>query len=219
MPDTILDDVNTLLLKEVGDRRILEQIRRAAENNEVISIYERNYIAKLKGELESKPGRQKRVPSLPYHEQAPGKQHVPQKQILAPPPEPQRRKGRRRIKIAAAAGAALAVALAVGALASGPGTGFGPAGIAISADEPSYSAGDIISISGKSDVPLGDPAILSIENPDGGLAWTENVNPRADGEFSTLAIAGGAGWEAAGTYTLIAAHGNQTASVDFDFGG
>ena len=36
MPDTILDDVQALLDKEVGDKRILEQILRAAQNNEVI---------------------------------------------------------------------------------------------------------------------------------------------------------------------------------------
>ncbi len=51
MPDTILDDVKTLLLKEKGDKHILEQIRRAAQNNEAISVYERNYVAKLRAEF------------------------------------------------------------------------------------------------------------------------------------------------------------------------
>jgi len=47
MPDNILDDVKKLLDAEVGDKKILEQIKRAAENNEAISNYERNYVAKL----------------------------------------------------------------------------------------------------------------------------------------------------------------------------
>ena len=47
MPDTILDDVKALLDKEFGDKRILEQIQRAAQNDEVISNFERNYVRKL----------------------------------------------------------------------------------------------------------------------------------------------------------------------------
>ncbi len=47
MPDPILDDVQALLAKEFGDKRILEQIQRAAQNNEVISNFERNYVRKL----------------------------------------------------------------------------------------------------------------------------------------------------------------------------
>jgi hypothetical protein len=47
MPDPILDDVQALLDKEFGDKRILEQILRAAQNDEVISNFERNYVRKL----------------------------------------------------------------------------------------------------------------------------------------------------------------------------
>ncbi|MCH8975045.1 MAG: hypothetical protein IH791_00505, partial [Thaumarchaeota archaeon] len=47
MSDPILDDVKKLLDAEAGDKSVLEQIKRAAENNEVISNYERNYVAKL----------------------------------------------------------------------------------------------------------------------------------------------------------------------------
>ena len=36
MPDPILDDVQALLAKEFGDKRILEQIQRAAQNDEEI---------------------------------------------------------------------------------------------------------------------------------------------------------------------------------------
>ena len=44
---SILDDVKLLLMKKAGDPKILERIKRAAENNEVISIYEREYVGNL----------------------------------------------------------------------------------------------------------------------------------------------------------------------------
>ena len=47
MNDPLLDDVKALLDKDFGDDRILKQICRACENNEVISNYERNYVKKL----------------------------------------------------------------------------------------------------------------------------------------------------------------------------
>ena len=47
MTDPLIDDVQALLDKEKGDERILKQIFRACENNEVISNYERNYVRNL----------------------------------------------------------------------------------------------------------------------------------------------------------------------------
>ena len=47
MTDSILDDVEALLEKEFGDKQILEQIQRAAQHNEIISNFERNYVRKL----------------------------------------------------------------------------------------------------------------------------------------------------------------------------
>ena len=47
MTDLLLDDVKALLDEDFGDDRILKQICRACENNEVISNYERNYVTKI----------------------------------------------------------------------------------------------------------------------------------------------------------------------------
>ncbi len=47
MTDPLFDDVKALLEKDFGDDRILKQISRACENNEVISNYERNYVKNL----------------------------------------------------------------------------------------------------------------------------------------------------------------------------
>ncbi len=223
MPDTILDDVNALLLMEKGDRRILEQIKRAAEHNEVISVYERNYVAKLKGEfIEKKP---RPVPKPP---RALGPPKPAPKQAFTPrlQPEPQRRKSQNRTKIIIGAGgaAALIAIVAIGVSMSGlePGgktIGGSIHGDLLSLDEGSYALGDIISISGMSDSSLGGQAVLSIENSTSDLVWTESVSLKPDGAFSTLAIAGGAGWGDPGTYTLVIEHGDQTESLAFTFRG
>lgn len=47
MVDPILKDVKELIMMEVGNPEILERIKRAAENDEVISRREREYIMKL----------------------------------------------------------------------------------------------------------------------------------------------------------------------------
>ena len=47
MSDMLLDDVKALLDKDFGDDRILKQICRACEHDEVISNYERNYVREL----------------------------------------------------------------------------------------------------------------------------------------------------------------------------
>src|SRR5210317_1706260 len=66
MPDPILDDVQALLDKEFGDKRILDQILRAAQNNEVISNFERNYVRKLaEKHLGKKPPIEKKISDLP----------------------------------------------------------------------------------------------------------------------------------------------------------
>lgn len=47
MTDPLIDDVKALLDKDFEDDRILKQILRACQNDEVISNYERNYVKKL----------------------------------------------------------------------------------------------------------------------------------------------------------------------------
>ena len=59
--DSLLDDVKALLEKDFGDDRILKQIRRACENNEIISNFERNYVKKL---AEKHLGRKSETPNI-----------------------------------------------------------------------------------------------------------------------------------------------------------
>ena len=84
-------------------------------------------------------------------------------------------------------------------------------------DESSYETSDIISISGQISSSSSGTVRLSIENENSKLIWAENLNIKNDGNFSTLLIAGGTGWENSGKYTLNAEHEELSNQISFDF--
>src|SRR3972149_1926226 len=84
-------------------------------------------------------------------------------------------------------------------------------------DESSYETSDIISISGQILSSSSGTVRLSIENENSKLIWAENLNIKNDGNFSTLLIAGGTGWENSGKYVLNAEHQELTNQISFDF--
>ena len=86
----------------------------------------------------------------------------------------------------------------------------------ITVDQSKYQRADIISISGDA-ISYNKSITLSIENADGVKIWNENINPKNNGEFSTLVIAGGGGWENAGAYTLTATQNDLAKEVKFQF--
>ena len=86
----------------------------------------------------------------------------------------------------------------------------------ITVDQSKYQRADIISISGDA-ISYNKSITLSIENADGVKIWNENINPKNNGEFSTLVIAGGGGWENAGAYTLKATQNDLAKEVKFQF--
>lgn len=225
MPEDILDNVKELLYKDIGDKKILEQIKRAAENNEAISNYERNYVEKLIEELRKPPEPEIEIPPEQPTE-------IPQPQTQIPQTIPQlqtsqvvthkpRDKTNTKVIIG---GVAIAVAIIAAVLLGTNGIDVGPnisvkttsSGL-LDLDQSSYNKGDIISISGKSKTSLGNTISLSIENASGELIWTEDIKIKSGGEYSTLAIAGGPGWENSGTYTLKMKHGNEEEQTTFSF--
>lgn len=220
LPDTILDDVNALLLKDVGDKHVLAQIKRAAENGEAISIYERNYVTKLKStypDEESSPPvkivqaaehtlqRTAFVPTSMHYPAHINKKPKPMKLII----------GIFGIVIIAAAAAGISF---LDIDFGGSFINLPSSGILLSADQQSYNRGDIISISGESDISLGDELTLLIAGSDGILIWSETVNLKSDGAFSTLLIAGGDDW-VTGSHTLLAQHDDLSHNIDFSFAG
>ena len=87
----------------------------------------------------------------------------------------------------------------------------------VNVDQTTYQRADIISISGNSKSASTQSVELSIENTNGVKIWNENINLKNDGEFSTLVIAGGGGWENDGTYTLKAEQGDLVNKIEFKF--
>lgn len=91
--------------------------------------------------------------------------------------------------------------------------------IVLNLDSNLYNKGDIISISGQSVRSMGDKIILSIQNPNNVLVWSEEVKVRDSGNFSTLLIAAGSGWNISGSYILKAEHGSLEKQTMFDYRG
>ena len=231
MNDSLLDDAKALLDKDFGDDRILKQICRACENNEVISNYERNYVRKL---AEKHLGRRLEVvqtqtsveekPIIP-DVVIPETPSVQKTQIFQPEPPRISSSNSKNSKIMLGIGGiALVIIIAVAASFSGI-SDVNPTkvqiptnisdGLSIQTDLSSYDKKDIISISGTSDT--SGTVNLSIENKNNKLVWSEQVSLKSDGRYSTLAIAGGSGWESSGTYTINVDNGIETKSSTFSF--
>jgi len=228
MSDPLFDDVKALLDKDFGDDRILKQIARACENNEVISNYERNYVKKL---AEKHLGRQPEFTSVPVEE----KPSIPDVVIPQSIPTQTQTISHQQPKISYSNPNKSKIMLGVGGIAlvaiviiavsfSGISdmtpTVNSPAdsvsdSLMIKTDFSSYNKKDIISINGISDT--SGSVNLSITNQNNELVWTEQVSLKSDGRYSTLAIAGGPGWENSGTYTIKVDNGQETTSNTFSF--
>lgn len=225
MTDSLLDDVNALLDKDFGDDRILKQICRACENNEVISNYERNYVKKL---AEKHLGRRPEVvqtkisveetPIVPDAD-IPETPSVQKIQTFQPPSRITSYNSKNSKLMLGIGGVALVIIIAVAASFNGLSdvtpTNSIPDTLSIQTDLSLYDKKDIISISGISDA--SGSVNLSIENKNNELVWAEQVSLKSDGRYSTLAIAGGPGWESSGTYTINVNNGVEIKSNTFSF--
>lgn len=204
MANTLADTVSELLLKGIGDRGMLEQIRRAAERHEAISLNEREYVEKLRrAYLDPIPGGSPKRPAPPP---------PPTAQAPAPPAR-RRRPGKKMLALAGVA-AALAAAAAYSALG---GAALSP--LSVGLDAASYGTGDIISISGASTAGGGLQVDIYVSDPAGKVIVAEKAPLAPDGSFSTLVISGGPGWGGPGAYAVTAAHGGLAESAEFRFRG
>ena len=89
--------------------------------------------------------------------------------------------------------------------------------IIINVDGSSYKTADIISISGSIESADGKSVELSIENTSGDKIWREYIDIKNNGQFSTLIIAAGFGWDDSGTYVLKAQHNELENKIKFSF--
>ena len=230
MVDSILDDVIELINLEKGDYKILERIKRAAERNEVISVYERDYVTKLvETHLRPKyeePKNETLKKPVESTEQSGSIQKPISKPVIQKQPLFVSKSNPKTTKIAFGIGAvALAIILIVGVSQfeiDNTSQEITPtkvsektSGLVLDADSSSYEIGDIISISGSTDTSASKIS-LSIRNTQGNLIWSEDVATKTGGTYSTLVIVGGPGWEGSGKYTINADDGEQEEEISIN---
>ena len=87
--------------------------------------------------------------------------------------------------------------------------------LSVQTDLSSYVVKDLISINGISK--NSKIVNLSIQNQKNELVWAEQISVKNDDGYSTLAIAGGSGWETSGTYTIKVDNGSEIKSISFSF--
>ena len=221
----LLDDVNSLLDGDFGDDRILKQIARACKNNEVISNYERNYVQKLAEQyLGKKPENvpiEKPETPLILDVVIPKIEPSTSSQILES--QTSRNSNSKKLKLFLGfAGIGLVAIIAAVLLVSSntdsiSSDSLPPIKIELSvqSDLSSYSQTDLISING---VSVNSKFVnLSIMNSSNELVWAEQVSVKNDGKYSTLAIAGGSGWENSGSYKIEVDNGSNIKSITFSF--
>ena len=227
MNDPLLDDVKALLDKDFGDDRILKQICRACENDEVISNYERNYVKKLAEKHLGKkpefiPTTTPEISSTPDVVIPEIQPTVQTQSFQTPTPKISYSKPKNKKIFLGIGGLALVIIIAAAASFSGVSIGTGSTSTPvitesfyIQTDLTSYDHKDLISINGVSDTT--GTVNLSIKNQNDELVWSEQVSIKNGGKYSTLAIAGGPGWENSGTYTIEVDNGKETKSDTFSF--
>ena len=234
MTNLLLDDVNSLLDGDFGDDRILKQIARACKNNEVISNYERNYVQKL---AEQYLGKKPEIESLKKSENTPSIvpdviipnvtipkiENLKQTQTFQSTPSRNSKSGLKNSKIILGIGGiALIVIIAAVIFSTSNTDSFSPSPtsnikptLVVETDLSSYTHKDLISINGISK--NSNVVNLSIENQNNVLVWAEQISVKNNGQYSTLAIAGGLGWETSGTYTIKVDNGSEIKSISFSF--
>jgi hypothetical protein len=214
MNDSLFDDVTSLLEGDFGDDRILKQIARACKNNEVISNYERNYVQKL---AEQYLGKNDEIPpSIESEIESSIQNQTLQSQFS-------RSSGLKNPKlILGFGGIALVIIIAAAILSSSNTDSFlsnntseTKVQLSIYTDLSSYAQKDLISINGVSN--NSQVVNLSIENQNNDLIWAEQLSVKNNGKYSTLAIAGGPGWENSGKYTIKVDSGSEVKSIKFSF--
>ena len=227
MTDTLFDDVKALLEKDFGDDRILKQIYRACQNDEVISNYERNYVRKLAEKHLGKRPEIKKVTVVTREKPVTPDVVIPQSNSIQKIQEIQKPKtsssGSKNSKIMIAIAGIILVVI-IGGVAAFSGeqtTGVAedplptPVSLSVETDLSSYSAKDLISINGISE--NSNTVDLLIENSNDELVWKEQLSVKSDGTFSTLVIAGGPNWHASGVFTVSVEDGTETKTSTFSF--
>ena len=219
---TFLTDLDDLIRHHHGDVKKLREIRNTVRHDNFITTEDKNYIQSLIDE---------HLKNQPLEKSSPRRQSEPKIKLqtksktsdsYSPSNFTFNFSSNKRVGILAGAAAAIAIIVIVGFTGGQSGTIDSSVSstpnnpLLITLDQTQYQRADIISIAGdtRSDR---ESITLSIENTNGIKIWKEEIEPRKDGNFSTLLIAGGGGWEDGGSYTLKAIQNNLVKEIKFKF--
>ena len=214
---TFITDLDDLIRHRHGDVKKLREIRDTIRHDNFVTTDNKNYVESLitmylKNQPFAKPS---------SHQQSDTKIKLQPKST--PSGSDSKNKvafsfsSNKKLGILAGVVAAIAIIVIVGFTAINQTGTTITEPLLVNVDQATYQRADIISISGNSKSVSTQSVELSIENANGKKIWNENINPKKDGQFSTLVIAGGNGWENDGVYILKATHSDLASEIEFKF--
>ena len=220
---TFLTDLDNLIKNHHGDVKKLREIRDTIRHDNFIPTEDKNYIQSLIDEylkdqpLEKSSTRRKPDTRIKLQPKSKTSNSYSQTNFAF------NFSSNKKMGILGGAAAAIAIIVIVGFSGINQGDTTDPTvsstpnnPLLVTVDQTQYQRADIISISGDS-TSDNQSIVLSIENTNGVKIWKESINPKNGGNFSTLVIAGGGGWENGGSYTLKAVQNDLVKEIKFRF--
>ena len=214
---TFITDLDDLIRHRHGDVKKLREIRDTIRHDNFVTTDNKNYVESLitmylKNQPFAKPS---------SHQQSDTKIKLQPKSTPSGSDSKNNVafsfSSNKKLGILAGVVAAIAIIVIVGFTAINQTSTTITEPLLVNVDQATYLRADIISISGNSKSVSTQSVELSIENANGKKIWNENINPKKDGQFSTLVIAGGNGWENDGVYILKATHSDLASEIEFKF--
>ena len=213
---TFITDLDNLIKEHHGDVKKLREIRDPIKHDNFITTIDKNYVESLiTTYLKNQPLEK------PLHRKQPDIKSKLQQKPTVESSDPKTNSAfsfssNKKFGILGGAVAVIAIIAVLGfsSINQDGGIDYVPSStpnnpLLITVDQDKYQRADIISISGDTGSSNG-MITLSIEDANGIKIWNENIKPKSDGNFSTLVIAGGGGWENNGAYTLKAVTKNTS---------
>ena len=225
---TFITDLDDLIRHHHGDVKKLREIRDTVRHDNFITTEDKNYVESLitmylknqpldKSLSRKQPDTKIKLQPKPTTNSLDSARVVIQQQ-MSQAVGSSTFSSNKKLGVFGGVGAAAAIAIIMFATLSSGGFGDATTGSAVSllvnVDQTTYQRADIISISGDTNS-YTKSVELSIENTNGVKIWKEIINPKNDGQFSTLIIAGGGGWENNGVYTLKAVQNDLANEIEF----
>jgi len=218
---TFITDLDDLIRHHHGDVKKLREIRDTVRHDNFITTEDKNYVESLiTMHLKNQP-----LDKSLSRKQPDIKIKLQPKPTLSSPDLKNNYafnfSSNKKLGILGGVAAAIAIIVIVGFTAIDTSIDFTPSSttsnpLLVNIDLTTYQRADIISISGDT-ISNTDSVELSIENTNDVKIWKETINPKNDGQFSTLIIAGGGGWENGGVYTLKVKQDDSANKIEFKF--